>query len=120
MATKFSDVDGSGMTSLGLYRVAALYLGKHGPSYRLQGLSASNAHAYDRDIMLHPAPYVTPNRVSYSAGCVAVAPSTLSALTTHFGTLTGTACGSTAPACECPRALRTLHGRKSPGPLGRQ
>jgi hypothetical protein len=101
-ATQFSDVEGSGMTSLGLYRVAGPYVGKHGPSYRLQGLSASNAHASQRDVMLHPAPYVSPARVSYSAGCAAVAPATLSALKVHFGTLTGAALWIDGPGVQAP------------------
>jgi hypothetical protein len=88
-ATRFSDVEGSGMTSLGLYVVGEPYTGKYGSSYRLQGLSATNAHAYARDIMLHPAPYVSANWVSYSAGCAAVAFDTLNALNRHFGSLSG-------------------------------
>ena len=80
VATKFSDVEGSRMISLGLYRVAAPYLGKHGPSYRLQGLSASNAQEWQRDIMLHHGPYVTPTHVGPSGGCATVAFDTLNTL----------------------------------------
>jgi hypothetical protein len=114
-ATRFSDVEGSGMTSLGLYRVANPYVGKHGPSYRLQGLSASNAHAWQRDIMLHPAPYVSPTRVSYSAGCAAVAPSTLAALTAHFGTLTGAELWVDGPGVRAPTCAQTNPWPKNTG-----
>lgn len=102
VATKFSDVEGSGMTSLGLYRVGDPYFGKHGPSYRLVGLSASNASAFSRAIMLHPADYVSPTRVSYSAGCAAVAPRTLAAMTSRFRTLRGAMLWIDGPGLQVP------------------
>ena len=101
-ASRFSDIDGSGMTSLGLYRVGESYTGKYGSSYRLQGLSASNAHAYARDIMLHPAPYVSANWVSYSAGCAAVAFDTLNQLNHHFGSLSGALLWMDGPGVQAP------------------
>jgi len=102
MATRFSDVEGSGMTSLGLYQVGQAYVGKHGHSYRLAGLSASNAHAYEREIMLHPADYVSPTRVSYSAGCAAVSPATLVALDHRFGSMTGALLWIDGPGVQAP------------------
>jgi hypothetical protein len=110
MATRFSDVEGSGQTSLGLYSIGEAYIGKHGHSYRLLGLSPSNAHAYQRDVMLHPADYVSPSRVSYSAGCAAVSPSTLPALDHRFGTMTGALLwidgpGVVAPSCAAARSM---------------
>lgn len=104
-ASRFGDTEGSGMTSLGLYRIASPYVGKHGPSYRLAGLSTSDAHAFERNIMLHPADYVGPQHVGRSAGCAAVAPSALATMTAHFGTLTGGLLwidgpGVTAPMCK--------------------
>ena len=102
MATRFSDVEGSGMTSLGLYQVGDAYVGKHGHSYRLEGLSLSNAHAFQREVMLHPADYVSPTRVSYSAGCAAVAPSTLVALDRRFGTMTGALLWIDGPGVQAP------------------
>jgi len=102
MATRFSDVENSGMTSLGLYRVADAYTGKNGASYRLQGLSATNAHAWDRDIDLHPSQFVTPTSISHSAGCTAVAAATLVALTRHFGTLTGALMWVDGPGVHAP------------------
>ena len=88
-ATHFSDVEGSGMTSLGLYRVGEPYAGKHGHSYRLTGLSSSNAHALARDITRHPANYVTPRNVGRSAGCAAVGTDFLPSVERRWGSLTG-------------------------------
>ena len=106
-ATRFSDVEGSSMSSLGLYRIADSYFGVHGPSYRLQGLSASNAHAWDRDVMLHPTDTITAQSVGYSAGCASVAPSTLSSLTRHFGTLTGALLWMDGPGVKVPSCAAT-------------
>jgi len=44
--------------------------------------------------------------VSYSAGCAAVAPSTLSALTAHFGTLTGAELWIDGPGVQAPMCAR--------------
>ena len=103
-ATRFGHVDGSGMTSLGLYRVGAPYVGKHGHSYHLDGLQASNANAAARAIELHPAAYVSTQGVGRSAGCAAVAPSIIPALDRRYGSLTGAVLwiagpGATLPTC---------------------
>ena len=107
MATYFSNVEGSGMTSLGPYRIAEPYTGKYGVSYRLVGLSLSDSHAYERNIMLHPAPYVSPAHVGRSAGCAAVAPSALTAMMRHFGSLTGGLLWIDGPGVQAPTCAAT-------------
>jgi hypothetical protein len=58
-AIAFSDRPGSKMSSLGLYRTAETYSGKHGFSLRLDGLEPGfNDTARDRAIVLHGADYV--------------------------------------------------------------
>ncbi len=73
-ATKFSNVDGSLMSSLGAYMVAETYQGKHGLSIRLDGLEATNSNARSRAIVLHAADYVNTKRnpIGRSFGCPAV------------------------------------------------
>jgi len=78
-ATKFSNVDGSKMSSLGLFRTADTYVGGNGYSLRLVGLERGvNDHAESRAIVMHGAPYVsqaiarTFGRLGRSWGCPAV------------------------------------------------
>ncbi len=79
-ATDFSDRVGSEKSSLGLFRVAEPYYGKHGRSLRLDGLDPGfNINARRRAIVVHAADYVSKetmreNRDEYgrlgrSAGC---------------------------------------------------
>lgn len=79
-ATNFSDRVGSNQSSLGLFRVAEPYYGKHGRSLRLDGLDPGfNINARRRAIVVHAADYVSKeamreNRHEYgrlgrSAGC---------------------------------------------------
>jgi hypothetical protein len=72
-------VEGSRQSSLGLFRTAETYQGRHGYSLRLDGLEPGvNDHARDRAIVMHGADYVTPRvvaqfgRVGRSWGCPAV------------------------------------------------
>ena len=58
-ATRFSNVDGSHKSSLGLYLTKGTYQGKHGLSLYLEGLEPSNDNAYDRNIVMHGASYVS-------------------------------------------------------------
>lgn len=62
-------------TSLGFYRTGKIYIGKHGPSLRLDGLSTTNSNARDRAIVIHGADYVQEEgRIQgRSWGCPAVA-----------------------------------------------
>ncbi len=77
-ANVFSNESGSNCTSLGIYRCAETYNGKHGFSMRLDGLEATNSNARARDIVVHGADYVSPEiirrtgRIGRSDGCLAV------------------------------------------------
>lgn len=74
-ARHFSNKEGSFKTSLGFYRTAETYHGKHGLSLRLDGLENSNSNARDRAIVIHAADYVSQNfiekfgRLGRSLGC---------------------------------------------------
>jgi hypothetical protein len=73
-ATKFSNTSGSLMSSLGFYRTAEIYTGKHGVSLRLDGLSSTNSNVRARAIVVHSAAYVVDKNVNEgrSNGCFAV------------------------------------------------
>ena len=102
-AMRFGDVNGSMMTSLGLYRISTPYTGKSGPSYRLEGLSATNAHAFERDIDLHPSSaFAASGGLGHSEGCPMVAPSALASMTQHFGTLMGGLLWIDGPGVQAP------------------
>jgi hypothetical protein len=74
-ARHFSNEEGSFKTSLGFYRTAETYRGKHGLSLRLDGLEKSNNKARERAIVIHAADYVSQNfiekfgRLGRSLGC---------------------------------------------------
>nr|BFD67403.1 murein L,D-transpeptidase catalytic domain family protein [Bdellovibrio sp. HAGR004] len=73
-AKKFSNVEGSNMSSLGMYVTGAEYSGKHGRSMRLIGLEKTNDQAMNRAIVVHGAWYVDPQYkpLGRSQGCPAV------------------------------------------------
>lgn len=72
-ATKFSNVDGSLMSSLGFYLTAESYYGSNGYSLRLDGLSSTNSNARARAIVIHGADYVSPGgKIGRSFGCPAL------------------------------------------------
>ncbi|MFL1404461.1 murein L,D-transpeptidase catalytic domain family protein [Marinobacter sp. M1N3S26] len=78
-STRFSNVEGSYQSSIGLFRAAESYRGKHGYSLRLDGLEPGfNDHARERAIVIHGADYVDPSwidtygRIGRSLGCPAV------------------------------------------------
>lgn len=75
-ATSFSNVEGSGKSSLGAYMTAEYYTGKHGLSMRLDGLQSTNSNARARAVVMHQANYVSPylNPIGRSLGCPAVEP----------------------------------------------
>ena len=80
-ARRFSNREESACTSLGFYRTADTYDGKHGYSRRIEGLDkGQNANAYDRYVVLHAADYASPDYVrrhghlGYSLGCPALPP----------------------------------------------
>lgn len=81
IATRFSNVLGSHQSSIGLFRTAESYSGKHGYSLRMDGLEPGvNDLARERAIVIHPADYVNPawiatqGRIGRSQGCPAVRP----------------------------------------------
>lgn len=80
-AENFSNRLGSNKTSLGLFRTAESYRGKHGYSLRMDGLEPGlNDLARERAIVIHGASYVSPllvqsqGRIGRSLGCPAVRP----------------------------------------------
>lgn len=78
-ATVFSNVANSLASSLGLYRIAERYTGKHGRSYRLDGLTSGyNDNARERAVVMHTADYV--ERGGRSWGCPAVSAGALERL----------------------------------------
>jgi L,D-transpeptidase catalytic domain len=81
MATSFSNMAESNMTSLGLFRTGETYVGHNGYSLRLDGLERGvNDRARDRAIVMHGAPYVNAaaakanGYLGRSLGCPAVRP----------------------------------------------
>lgn len=81
MTVKFSNQNESFATSLGLYRTQSSYVGQNGYSLRMEGLEPGfNDNAFDRAIVIHGAPYVSPvlaranGRIGRSLGCPAVRP----------------------------------------------
>jgi hypothetical protein len=81
MAQRFSNIDGTHQTSLGLFRTADTYIGHNGYSLRMQGLEpGTNDAAMSRAIVMHGAPYVNTaqakakGRLGRSWGCPAIRP----------------------------------------------
>jgi len=81
MATSFSNQPESNRSSLGLYRTAETYVGKHGYSLRLDGLERGiNDNARARAIVMHAADYVNERAakaqgyLGRSLGCPALRP----------------------------------------------
>ncbi|AWW31569.1 hypothetical protein DN752_16350 [Echinicola strongylocentroti] len=79
MAKKFSNTHSSYMSSLGFYRTAETYSGKHGYSLRLDGIEKGvNDQARQRAIVIHGAEYANPEfikkygRLGRSLGCPAL------------------------------------------------
>jgi hypothetical protein len=79
MTTAFSNAPESHKSSLGLFRTAESYIGKHGYSLRLDGLEPGvNDRARERAIVIHGAEYVNlavaqkQGRLGRSLGCPAV------------------------------------------------
>ncbi|MCJ2181722.1 murein L,D-transpeptidase catalytic domain family protein [Novosphingobium sp. 1949] len=78
MVHSFSNRPGSNASSQGSFLVGETYFGQHGHSRRLHGLDPDNSLAYQRAIVIHGAPYVSPDmarhtgRIGRSLGCFAV------------------------------------------------
>jgi hypothetical protein len=78
-ATRFSNIEGSRQSSVGLFRTAETYFGRNGYSLRLDGLeNGFNELARPRTIVMHGAPYVSEDfarkhgRLGRSWGCPAL------------------------------------------------
>jgi hypothetical protein len=76
MAKHFSNALSSNASSVGFFRTAEVYKGKHGNSLRLDGLSSTNSNARQRDVVMHPANYVSEKKhhAGRSWGCPALDP----------------------------------------------
>jgi hypothetical protein len=79
--TRFSNRDGSNATSLGLFLAEGIYSftghtggrAYHSLGLRLRGLSGNfNSAARKRGVVVHGAPYVTPEKAGQSEGCPAM------------------------------------------------
>jgi len=71
---KFSNSSNCGCSSLGKYKVGAMYNGKYGKSYRLYGLENSNSNAFKRGVVIHgydcvPDEEIYPMVLCNSQGC---------------------------------------------------
>ena len=81
---RYSNVVGSGCTSLGRYRIGNSYYGKFGYSYKLYGLDTSNSNAFERTVVLHGHSCVSETEVvddiCQSNGCPTVNPNFLTEL----------------------------------------
>jgi len=80
-AERFSNTEGSHMSSIGLFKTLEPYYGSNGYSLRLSGLDPGfNDNALARAIVMHGAPYVSEaiaerlGRLGRSWGCPAVRP----------------------------------------------
>ena len=75
---RYSNVVGSGCTSLGKYRIGNHYVGKFGYSYKLYGLDPTNNNAFERTVVLHGHSCIpeneTPDEICQSNGCPTVSP----------------------------------------------
>ena len=60
-AYKFSNIKDSRQSSLGIYILGEPYNGQYGSTLRMYGLQGSNDQAYNRDIVMHGAPYASPD-----------------------------------------------------------
>ncbi len=79
----FSSVAGSQASPEGIFRLAEEYTGKHGQSFRLDGLGESNKTSRARAIVIHAARYAEPGflrqhgKLGRSNGCIVFSKSDL-------------------------------------------
>jgi L,D-transpeptidase catalytic domain len=80
----YSNVVGSGCTSLGKYKIGNSYIGKWGYSYKLHGLDSTNNNAFERTVVLHSHSCVSETEITdeicQSNGCPTVSPGFLQQL----------------------------------------
>jgi hypothetical protein len=72
VAVRFGNIPGSNRSSIGVYRLAESYIGRHGKSIRLDGISNTNSNARKRLIVIHPASYIGSGRTGTSLGCFTI------------------------------------------------
>ena len=105
-AKVFSNVQDSGMTSLGAYHIAERYRGADGSArYRLDGMSSTDYNARTRDVVFHTASYVhddADDSVGWSQGCVAISHAAMAAIDKREGTMTGAILWVDAPGVPVP------------------
>ncbi len=79
--SKFSNIVGSGCSSLGKYKIGIPYVGQWGYSYKLHGLESTNSNAYERTVVLHSHQSIpdieTGDEIAVSLGCPMVSPNFL-------------------------------------------
>ena len=68
-AMKFSDVEGSKMSSIGAFISTDTYYGQWGYSLKLKGLDKQNQHAEERTIVFHSEKKM---KTKWSWGCFSV------------------------------------------------
>lgn len=75
LAESFSNIPDSNQSSLGFFLTGETYVGVHGYSLRIDGLSQTNSNVRDRAIVIHGADYVVEDYVKQgrSLGCFALA-----------------------------------------------
>jgi hypothetical protein len=89
---QFSNVPGSYASSDGSYVTGPSYIGQHGQSLQLNGLSRTNSNAKERAIVIHSAWYVSEaqaasaGKIGRSNGCFAIAKPSLEYVLNHLGT----------------------------------
>lgn len=71
---KYSNITGSGCSSLGKYKVGYQYNGRFGKAYKLFGIDSTNSNAFKRAVVLHayecvPGEEVHPQPICNSLGC---------------------------------------------------
>lgn len=88
---RFSNLPGSNASSPGAFVTGQLYHGRHGRSRRLVGLDEENSCALARNIVIHGADYVSPERaelagrVGRSQGCFAVSRTAIAEVLDRLG-----------------------------------
>jgi hypothetical protein len=87
VATRFSNKNGSLMSSLGFMVTQEPYRGSNGASLRLKGISETNFRARERNIVMHGSNYVSAKRSKQgrSWGCPAVSHSYIKSLIKRIG-----------------------------------
>jgi L,D-transpeptidase catalytic domain len=77
----FSNLPGSGCTSLGIYKIGTPYEGEYGLAYKLYGLDETNSNALKRNVVLHSMGCVPDKEIDgllcQSEGCPSVSPAFL-------------------------------------------